>query len=111
MYNKKITINGLVIWLKYKHVNICAIFMRQICLRIIFNMYINDALILQGIKALDTLTYMHMIPILRFFTPFYTENYLLNFICHHKYTHIRTHSTIAVITNIFIKQSINIGEG
>ena len=56
-------------------------------------------------------TYMHMIPILRFFTPFYTENYLLNFICHHKYTHIRTYSTIPIITNIFIKQSINIGEG
>ena len=86
--------------------------MRQICLRIIFNMYINDASISQGnIGHRIPFTYMHMAPILRFFTPFYTENYLLNFICHHKYTHIRTYSTIPIITNIFIKQSINIGEG
>ena len=64
-------------------------------------MYINDALILQGIKAWDTLTYMHMIPAHQIFTPIYTVNYLLNFICQHKYTHTRTCFTIPVITNIF----------
>ena len=66
--------------------------MRQICLRIIFNMYINDASISQGIKGHRTpFTYSHMVPILRFFTPIYTENYLLNFICQHKYTHTQEH--------------------
>ena len=76
------------------------------------NLHINDASISQGNKGHRIpFTYSHMVPILRFFTPFYTENYLLNFICHHKYTHIRTYSTIPIITNIFIKQSINIGEG
>ena len=73
--------------------------MRQICLRLIFNMYINDASISQGNKGhMIPFTYSHMVPILRFFTPIYTVNYLLNFICQHKYTHTQEH----VITNIFI---------
>ena len=56
-----------MIKLKYKHVNIYAIYMRQICSRKNYKMYINDAFNLaRNKKAWDTLTYIHMIPIMRF---------------------------------------------
>ena len=48
--------------------------MRQICLRLIFNMYINDASISQGNKGHRIpFTYMHMVPILRFLHHLYGD--------------------------------------
>ena len=63
----------------------------------------------QGNRVWDTLYIYAYDSNYEIFTPFYTEIFLLNFIYHHKYTYIQTYSTIAIITNIFIKQSIILG--
>ena len=56
------------------------------CLRIIFNMYINDGQISQINKGHRiTLTYLEYGSIFEIFTPIYTQNYLLNFIYSHLY--------------------------
>ena len=87
--------------------------MRQICLRLIFNMYINDASISQRIKGHRmTFTYLEYGSNFEiFYTNIYSELSFKLYLSAQIYTHIRTCFTIAVITNIFIKQSINIGEG
>ena len=75
-------------------------------------MYINDASISQGNKGHRIpFTYMHMVPILRFLHHLYGDFSLELYIFSQIYIYIQTHSTIAAITNIFIKQSIVLGEG
>ena len=87
--------------------------MRHMCLRIIFNMYINDAPISQRIKGHRmTFTYLEYGSNFEiFYTNIYSELSFKLYLSAQIYTHTRTCFTIPVITNIFIKQSINIGEG
>ena len=54
-------------------------------------------------------TYMHMIPILRFLHHLYGDFSFKLYIFSQIYIYIQTYSTIASITNIFIKQSIILG--
>ena len=72
--------------------------MRQICLRIIFNMYINDASISQGNKGHRIpFTYMHMVPILRFLHHLYGDFSLKLYIFSQIYIYIY----IYIYTNTF----------
>ena len=75
-------------------------------------MYINDALILRGIlRVLDTLgIYAYDSSASDFYTNIYSELsfklYIFSFIyC----VYIQTHLAVALITNIFIKQSTVLG--
>ena len=80
--------------------------MRHMSLRIIFNMYINDALILRGIlRALDTLgIYAYDSSASDFCTNIYRELsfklYIFSFI-YCLYIYIQTHLAVALVTNIF----------
>ena len=73
------------------------------CLRIIFNMHINDGQISQIIKGHRmTFTYLEYGYNLEiFYTNIYSELSFKLYLTTQIYTHTRTHFTIPVITNIF----------
>ena len=87
----KFTINGLVIKLKYKHVNIYAIYMRQICSRIILKCILMMHSISQGILRYRIPRHICIWFQYWDFYTIYMEIFLWNFIYSHKYTYIYKH--------------------
>ena len=84
--------------------------MRHICSRKIYISMMH-----QSCKEIEhrmsfTYIYMHMIPILRFLQHLYGDFSLKLYIFSFIYcVYIQTHSAVALITNIFIKQSTVLG--